>query len=97
MFGKSVGSTFVEGLMHAEDEEDFQQKVDSLILKWSAAADCASFITWFTKNKVNVIRRSMLKPIREEAGLGNPLDRFYTNASETVNSVLKNVVGYKRS
>ncbi len=51
----------------------------------------------FLKNKVDVIRRSMLKPVREEAGLGSPPDRFYTNASETVNSILKNVVSYKQN
>ncbi|XP_064389220.1 uncharacterized protein LOC135337257 [Halichondria panicea] len=54
-------------------------------------------VRWFTKNKVDVIRRSMLKPVREEAGLGSPPDKFYTNASETVNSVLKNAVSYKQN
>ena len=39
----------------------------------------------------------MLKSVREEAGLGSPPKRFYTNASESVNSILKNTVGYKPS
>ena len=39
----------------------------------------------------------MLKSVREEADLGSPPGRFYTNASESVNSILKNTVGYKRS
>lgn len=49
------------------------------------------------KNKVDVIRHSMLCSVREEAGLGSPPDPFFTNASECVNSMLKNKVQYKRS
>ena len=37
----------------------------------------------------------MLRPVREEAGLGCPPQQFTTNASEAVNSVIKNQVGYK--
>ncbi len=40
---------------------------------------------------MDVIRHSMLKPVCEEAGLGSP------NASETVNSILKNAVSYKQN
>ena len=39
----------------------------------------------------------MLQPIREQAGLGYPLEPFTTNASETVNSVLKSHVNFKSS
>ena len=40
---------------------------------------------------------SMLRPIREDAGLGCPPEAFYTNASESVNNVIKRKVDYKRS
>ncbi len=69
------------------DDCDFKDKLDLLINKWSELELCTPFCSWFTKNKVDVICRSMLKPVREEAGLGSPPDRFYTNASETVNSI----------
>lgn len=37
----------------------------------------------------------MLQPIWEQAGLGCPPQKLTTNASETVNSVLKRHVNYK--
>ena len=39
----------------------------------------------------------MLRPVREEAGLGSPPEHFYTNSSECINNVLKVKVNYKRS
>ena len=56
-----------------------------------------SFFKWFVRNKATVIKHSMLRPVREEAGLGSPPDAFYTNASESVNSVIKAKVQYKHS
>ena len=45
------------------------------------------FCEWLTKNKVDVIRHTMIRSVREEAGLGCPPDTFYTNASECINNV----------
>ena len=39
----------------------------------------------------------MLRPIRVECGLGCPLDIFTTNASESVNAILKRKLDYKQS
>ena len=39
----------------------------------------------------------MLKPVRQAAGLGSPPEHFSTNASESVNAVLKAKVDYKHS
>ncbi len=38
----------------------------------------------------------MIHLVREQAGLGCPPDAFTTNASKTVNALLKNKVDYKR-
>ena len=35
--------------------------------------------------KVGVVKQSMLRSVREEAGLGSPPNAFYTNASESLN------------
>lgn len=56
-----------------------------------------SFCDWFVHNKVSVVKQSMLRSVREEAGLGSPPDAFYTNASESLNSIIKAKVHYKRS
>ena len=45
------------------------------------------FIQWFVTNKSQVICDSMLKPIREEYGLGCPPEPFATNASESINAM----------
>lgn len=38
----------------------------------------------------------MLRPIREECGLGNPPSVFTTNASESINALLKRKLDYKK-
>ena len=55
------------------------------------------FIQWFKLNKEVIIKKSMLRPVREKAGLGSPPIAFTTNASESVNAVLKRKVDYKRN
>ena len=44
-----------------------------------------------------VLKTSMLRAIRQKAGLGNPPCSFTTNASESVNAMLKMKVDYKRN
>ena len=39
----------------------------------------------------------MLRPVREDAGFGVPPSAFTTNASESINAMLKRKVNYKRS
>ena len=39
----------------------------------------------------------MLRPVREECGLGNPPEIFTTNPSESMNAVLKHKVNFKKS
>ncbi len=43
VFGKQVGSTFIEGLVDASDDCDFKEKLDLLIDKWSDLELCAPF------------------------------------------------------
>ena len=49
------------------------------------------FVDWFNVHKSNHIKKSMLRPVRERAGLGKPPVAFTTNA------VLKRKVNYKRN
>ena len=52
------------------------------------------FYEWFCEHKAAVGEETMLKPIREDAGLGCPPQVFTTNASETANFILNNKVDY---
>ena len=51
----------------------------------------------FMKYEYDIIKDTMLKPIREKAGLGSPPLQFSTNASKWVNAILKQKVEYMRS
>lgn len=95
----------MEGLVDSEDEHVFEENLHLLVLKWKKRdsdcdSDCgkiAEFCAWLLKNKVDVIRNTMLRQVREEAGLGSPPEPFSTNASECVNSIIKRKVEYKRN
>ena len=64
-------------MIDAEDADDFDAKQESVITQWkdkdtamTSSSDVDRFIDWFNLYKGSVIRRSMLKGIREECGLG---------------------------
>jgi len=44
-----------------------------------------------------VLKCSAIRPVREEAGLGNPPEMFTTNASESLNAVIKSKVDYQKN
>ena len=104
VFGKKIGTLYVEGLVDADDVDDFDAKMESLLTKWrdqdgatTSVSDIDKFFSWFQSYKVPIIRSSMIKGVREECGLGSPPTPFTTNASETANYMLKHKVNYKQS
>ena len=54
------------------------------------------FYEWFTRNKMTIMQ-TMMKPVCEEAGLRSPPEQFTTNASETINFIIKFHISYKPS
>ena len=102
VFGKKLGSVFVEGIVDASDDSDFQNKLDAVTQAWCSCslpstANLERFIDYLMASKASVIHDTMLHCVREECGLGCPPDIFTTNASESVNAVLKRKVDYKRN
>ena len=102
ILGKKVGNTFVEGLVDTADDIGFQNKLGSIQECWrsfemSSTCNIEKFIEYFNENKVPVLRDNMSRSLRVECGLGCPPDIFTTNASESVNAMLKHKVDYKRS
>lgn len=94
IFGRQVESTFIEGLVDSVSENDFLTKLESKKEEWSKIeienpGVGAGFYEWFVQNKVEVIVSGMLRPVREDSGLGCPPALFTTNASESLNAVLK--------
>ena len=97
-----MGNVFIEGLVDALGDADFQGKLDDVTASWHdcslpSAANMDGFVEWFVANKSHVIHDSMLKPVWEECGLGLPPEPFTTNASESANAMLKRELDYKCS
>ena len=102
IFGKLVGGVFSEGIVDAESEDEFFEKLEELKELISEREIHGSgirtgFFDWLSQYKAENIVSGMLKPVRREAGLGNPPLRFTTNASKSVNAMLKRKVDYKKN
>ena len=62
VFGKKIGTLYVEGLVDSKDLDDFDAKMESLVTKWrdqhvetSSVSDIDKFISWFQSYKAPVI------------------------------------------
>lgn len=101
IFGCRQGSTLSEGLVDSSSEEEFDRKLALLEEKWRRIQEVhcleSGIHQWFVQYKAATMRSTMIKNVREEAGLGVPPDPFSTNASETVNSIIKAHTLYKSS
>ena len=82
----------------------FDSKLDTLEATWNARKEpyCGRggpqlFFRYFKQHKAPVIRHNMLRCYRETVGLGSPPAAYRTNASESVNAVIKQHVQYKAS
>ena len=101
IFGCQTGNVFSEGLVDSANEEEFSHKLIAMEARWNQFekehGTQPGFFDWFARNKATTITQTMLKPVREEAGLGSPPEPFTTNASEAVNALIKSHVSYKQS
>lgn len=99
IFGKGKSNTYVEGLIDAIDARSFELKLEVLRTKWESLVPgtAGEFCSWFIEYECLVIKSTMLRPVREAAGLGSPPEQFSTNASESANALMKSKIDYKRS
>lgn len=101
IFGRRQGDVLIEGLINSVDEADFDHRLLLLEKKWSARERSEPhtdiFSPWLRKYKYSQIKYSMIRSVRQAAGMGHLPEHFTTNASESINSVLKLKVDYKRS
>ena len=102
IFGKKVSSTFVEGLVDATDAVSFYKEIDRMEEVWKEKEQNnleakPGFFNWFCTHKIDAILSEMLKPVREEAGLGFPPTQFTTNASASLNAMIKRKVSYNKN
>ena len=106
VMGVQIGSDKYLGLVDADGEKDFREKLCSLKQRWDTferSHRCVphgksfqpEFYNWFVSEKADVIVKCMLPGIRKKAGLGEEPDHFYTNMSESLNNALKSRTEYK--
>ena len=74
---------------------------DTLVENWKkldvSSSSLKKFVEWFNRYKSPVLKSGMLKSVRKRCGLGSPPVAFTTNASESVNAMLKRKVDYRRN
>ena len=94
-------STLERGLLDAEDEDVFTAQLHSLEEVWNkresdSTKQKAVFYDWFLEHHASTVKDSMLCGVRRSAGLGNPPSPYYTNAVESMNSLLKLRTDFKK-
>ena len=101
IFGKKEGSHYTEGLVDSTNNSMYDAVFDSLVDNWKklhiSTSSLEKFVKWFADYKSPVVKNSMLKSLHQRCGLGSPPVAFTTNASESVNALLKKKVDYKRN
>ena len=99
------------GLVDSEDQDIFKAKLASLKDRWNGFEVSnrrslqgtmiqPEFHDWFCEYKAEDMSNTMVKSVRNAAGLSSSdgnTKRFYTNASESLNQMLKEKVNYKTS
>lgn len=102
IFGKHTGSIYEEGLVDANNEEDFDIRLSKCSKVWQVREgpylhSGHSFFEYFSKYYANTVRLNMLKDLRITVGLGNPPAIFTTNSSESINAMIKRKVNFKET
>ena len=103
IFGYKHGQTIEEVLVNCVSIADFNSKFDALEAVWNAREDpyCSKdgpqFYRYFRQYKAQAVRHNMLRCHREAVGLGCPPAAYTTNASESINALIKQHVHYKAS
>ena len=99
VFGRTEDGIHTEGLVDAEDPSAFEEHLEQLQDIWDereqrCTGNIPVFFDWFITNKSELMVSNMLRP-REAAGLGCPPSPYYTNDSESINSVMHDKQGFR--
>lgn len=84
IYGSQSDVLLQSGLADAEDEDDFDVKLDSLKSVWEKAAP--GFHEWFRKNRAQQFKESLIMSARKRLGIEG---RFYTNGLELKHKLQK--------
>ena len=95
LFGEQIGARFEEGIADAENEVDFEERLDSLcdIWKYRLGKKGWELYNWFLKYKKDEMKKYMIKSVRAASGMASPPKQFVTNRVECLISLLKREAG----
>ena len=96
IFVKQVRSCHFEGIVDVKSDTEFEKGVDMLTHNLPNQGS-VRYVAWFVTYKRDAIQHGLLRSQRQKAALGNPPLHYTTNASESINAVLKSKVNYKKS
>ena len=89
------------GLVDVSSKSELENKLASLEKKWNDLEkpfhSPQEFYEWFQENSLDVIADCMIRPLREQVGLGSPPASYYTNDIESKNNILKQHLQRKAS
>ena len=90
---------YLERLTDAVSCEDFDSKLALAKSTWESRELSEPSCTpgFFEKYKADVFKCSVIRPVCEEARLGNQPEVFTTNASESLNAMIKSKINYQKS
>ena len=90
LFGRQVGSRLEEGILDSDTVEEFWLRMAEIKQIWKErmGSKGEQVHSWVIKYKADEIVNSMIRPVRIQAGLGNPPLQFTTNRVECVNHLL---------
>ena len=103
IFGYSNGSHFTEELVDCECDSEYEDQLNKCCHVWNEREKLARdtnvpvFYDWFKAYHSDLVKTKMLKPVRVQAGLGDPPTQYTTNDNESINSRVKDKVDYKAS
>ena len=90
-----IGTRFEEGIVDAENEIDFEERLGCLrdIWEYRLGRKELKLYNCFPKYKKDKMKKCMMKSVRAASGMGIPLAQFITNRVECLNSLLKQEAG----
>ena len=95
IFGSQEGTHLYSGLVDCNVAMEFDENLKKLKDKWNEAeckirsSTSPVFFDWFTRYQSNIMKETMLRPLRQKAGLGNPPMPYTNNANESANAKIK--------
>ena len=102
IFGVQQETTYVQGILDAEDCADFDGRLASLQKKWEELEKAAHphqqprFYDWILRYEADVMKSCMIAPVRTSVGLGCPPAKYTTNGNECLNNIAQAHADYRR-